>query len=75
MALTENDDMTSLSTHKTVRLTTAQAVVKYLAAQYSVADGDRRRLIPAALGIGGVGAGGIGAGALVIPAGSDGSFE
>ncbi|WP_257015851.1 3D-(3,5/4)-trihydroxycyclohexane-1,2-dione acylhydrolase (decyclizing) [Rhodococcus sp. ACS1] len=51
MALTENDDMTSLSTHKTVRLTTAQAVVKYLAAQYSVADGDRRRLIPAALGI------------------------
>ncbi len=43
--------MTSLSTHKTVRLTTAQAVVKYLAAQYSVADGDRRRLIPAALGI------------------------
>ena len=36
---------------KTVRLTTAQAVVKYLAAQYSLADGGRRRLIPAALGI------------------------
>src|SRR6476659_4310533 len=36
---------------KTVRLTTAQAVVKYLAAQYSVADGQRARLIPAALGI------------------------
>jgi 3D-(3,5/4)-trihydroxycyclohexane-1,2-dione acylhydrolase (decyclizing) len=36
---------------QTVRLTTAQAVVKFLAAQYSVADGERRRLIPAALGI------------------------
>jgi 3D-(3,5/4)-trihydroxycyclohexane-1,2-dione acylhydrolase (decyclizing) len=36
---------------KTVRLTTAQAVVKFLAAQYSVADGERTRLIPAALGI------------------------
>ena len=36
---------------KTVRLTTAQAVVKFLAAQYSVADGERARLIPAALGI------------------------
>ena len=36
---------------KTVRLTTAQAVVRFLAAQYSVADGERRRLIPAALGI------------------------
>ncbi|MEN0137644.1 MAG: 3D-(3,5/4)-trihydroxycyclohexane-1,2-dione acylhydrolase (decyclizing) [Rhodococcus sp. (in: high G+C Gram-positive bacteria)] len=43
--------MTPLSSHKTIRLTTAQAVVKYLAAQYSVADGERRRLIPAALGI------------------------
>ena len=39
------------TSHKTVRLTTAQAVVKYLAAQYSVADGARRRLVPAALGI------------------------
>jgi 3D-(3,5/4)-trihydroxycyclohexane-1,2-dione acylhydrolase (decyclizing) len=36
---------------QTVRLTTAQAVVKFLAAQYGVADGTRRRLIPAALGI------------------------
>src|SRR6201991_4821380 len=36
---------------KTVRLTTAQAVVKFLAAQYSVVDGERRRLVPAALGI------------------------
>src|SRR3954452_18490215 len=39
------------TTHKTVRLTTAQAIVKYLAAQYSLADSARRRLIPAALGI------------------------
>src|ERR671936_490480 len=39
------------TSHKTVRLTTAQAVVKYLAAQYSLADGTRRRLVPAALGI------------------------
>ena len=39
------------TSHKTVRLTTAQAVVKFLAAQYSVADGARRRLVPAALGI------------------------
>lgn len=38
-------------TRTTIRLTTAQAVVKYLAAQYSVADGDRKRLVPAALGI------------------------
>jgi 3D-(3,5/4)-trihydroxycyclohexane-1,2-dione acylhydrolase (decyclizing) len=35
----------------TVRLTVAQAIVTYLAAQYSVADGARRRLIPAVLGI------------------------
>ena len=39
------------STRPTVRLTVAQAIVRYLAAQHSVADGDRRRLIPAALGI------------------------
>src|SRR5882757_1129237 len=39
------------TSHKTVRLTTAQAVVKYLAAQHSVADGARRRLVPAVLGI------------------------
>src|ERR671927_818961 len=36
---------------KTVRLTVAQALVTYLSKQYSVADGQRRRLIPAALGI------------------------
>jgi 3D-(3,5/4)-trihydroxycyclohexane-1,2-dione acylhydrolase (decyclizing) len=35
----------------TLRLTVAQAIVKYLSVQYSVADGDRRRLVPAALGI------------------------
>jgi 3D-(3,5/4)-trihydroxycyclohexane-1,2-dione acylhydrolase (decyclizing) len=36
---------------KTIRLTVAQALVKYVAAQYSVADGERERFIPAALGI------------------------
>jgi 3D-(3,5/4)-trihydroxycyclohexane-1,2-dione acylhydrolase (decyclizing) len=36
---------------QTIRLTTAQAVIKYLSVQYSVADGIRRRLVPAALGI------------------------
>jgi len=35
----------------TVRLTVGQAIVKYLAAQYSVADGQTQRLIPAMLGI------------------------
>ena len=35
----------------TMRLTVAQAVVTYLSRQYSVADGQRRRLIPATLGI------------------------
>src|ERR687890_2316348 len=35
----------------TVRLTVAQALITYLSKQYSVADGERRRLIPAALGI------------------------
>ena len=38
-------------TQQTVRLTAAQAVVTYLSRQYSVADGRRRRLIPATLGI------------------------
>ena len=38
-------------THQTVRLTVAQAVVTFLSRQYSVADGQRRRLIPATLGI------------------------
>jgi 3D-(3,5/4)-trihydroxycyclohexane-1,2-dione acylhydrolase (decyclizing) len=35
----------------TVRLTVGQALVMYLSRQYSVADGRRRRLVPAALGI------------------------
>src|ERR671937_2650091 len=34
-----------------IRLTTAQAVVKYLQAQYSERDGERRRLVPAMFGI------------------------
>ena len=38
-------------TAPTIRLTVAQAVVTYLSRQYSVADGERRRLIPATLGI------------------------
>ncbi|MFP3989571.1 3D-(3,5/4)-trihydroxycyclohexane-1,2-dione acylhydrolase (decyclizing) [Streptomyces sp. E11-3] len=43
--------MTDPTKRRTVRLTVAQAVVTYLSRQYSVADGERRRLIPAALGI------------------------
>ncbi|MET8030357.1 3D-(3,5/4)-trihydroxycyclohexane-1,2-dione acylhydrolase (decyclizing) [Streptomyces avermitilis] len=43
--------MTNRTQQGTVRLTVAQAVVTYLSRQYSVADGHRRRLIPAALGI------------------------
>ena len=35
----------------TVRLTVAQAVITYLSRQHSVADGVRRRLVPATLGI------------------------
>jgi 3D-(3,5/4)-trihydroxycyclohexane-1,2-dione acylhydrolase (decyclizing) len=38
-------------TDGTVRLTTAQAIVRYLQAQYSERDGDRRRLIPGMWGI------------------------
>src|SRR5271166_85540 len=36
---------------ETIRLTMAQAVVKYLQAQYSERDGKTRRLIPAMFGI------------------------
>src|SRR5215207_4138819 len=43
--------MSNSRSGKTVRLTVAQAVVTYLSQQYSVADGQRRRLIPATLGI------------------------
>jgi len=35
----------------TIRLTVAQAVITYLSRQHSVADGVRRRLVPATLGI------------------------
>ena len=41
----------SNTSRSTVRLTVAQALITYLSRQYSVADGHRRRLIPAALGI------------------------
>lgn len=43
--------MSQKHTGKTIRLTVAQAVVRYVAAQYSVADGHRQRFVPAALGI------------------------
>ena len=43
--------MSNSRSGKTVRLTVAQAMVTYLSKQYSVADGQRRRLIPATLGI------------------------
>lgn len=43
--------MTKPNYGETIRLTVAQAVVKYIAAQYSVADGKRERFIPAAFGI------------------------
>jgi 3D-(3,5/4)-trihydroxycyclohexane-1,2-dione acylhydrolase (decyclizing) len=39
------------STTNTLRLTVAQALVKYLQVQYSERDGDRRRLIPGLFGI------------------------
>ena len=38
-------------TKKTMRLTTAQAIVKYLQVQFSERDGNRERLIPALFGI------------------------
>ena len=40
-----------MSHQPTIRLTVAQAVVKFLANQYSVLDDDRRRFIPAVAGI------------------------
>ena len=43
--------MSNSRSGKTVRLTVAQAAITYLSKQYSVADGERRRLIPATLGI------------------------
>src|SRR3954453_1219016 len=41
----------TMTASRTIRLTVAQAVITYLSRQYSVADGARRRLIPATLGI------------------------
>ncbi len=43
--------MENNSDRRTVRLTTAQALVRYLQAQYSERDGQTHRLIPAMLGI------------------------
>ncbi len=43
--------MPSASSRKTVHLTVAQAIVKYLQVQYSERDGNGRRLIPAVFGI------------------------
>lgn len=40
-----------MSHEPTIRLTVAQAVVKFLTQQYSVLDDDRRRFIPSAAGI------------------------
>lgn len=40
-----------MSYEPTIRLTVAQAVVKFLSSQYSVLDDDRQRFIPAAAGI------------------------
>ena len=41
----------ALENQKTIRLTVAQALVKYLQLQYSERDGNTRRLIPAMFGI------------------------
>ncbi|MEN9753344.1 MAG: hypothetical protein RL670_1035 [Actinomycetota bacterium] len=43
--------MTKPNYGETIRLTVAQALVKYIPAQYSVADGVRKRFVPAAMGI------------------------
>ena len=43
--------MTKPNYGETVRLTVAQALLKFLSAQYSVSDGVRRRFVPAAMGI------------------------
>ena len=40
-----------MATERTIRLTTAQAIVRFLQAQYSERDGTRMRLIPAMFGI------------------------
>ena len=43
--------MTTPNYGKTERLTVAQAVVRFIAAQYTVSDGVKRRFIPASMGI------------------------
>ncbi len=43
--------MSSSNNQETIRLTMAQALVKYLQVQYTERDGKRRRLIPAVFGI------------------------
>lgn len=43
--------MTQPNYGKTERLTVAQAVVRFIAAQYTIADGVKQRFIPAAMGI------------------------
>ena len=43
--------MTKPNYGETVRLTVGQALLKFLASQYSVSDGVRRRFVPAAMGI------------------------
>ena len=54
----------------TVRLTTSQALIRFLTAQYSVRDGERRRLIPGVYGIFGHGnTGGIGQAISALPPG------
>ncbi len=54
----------------TVRLTTSQALLRYLTAQHSVRDGERRRLIPGLYGIFGHGnSGGIGQALGALPPG------
>lgn len=45
------DPTTSTATVPTVRLTVAQALVRFLAAQFSERDGVRRRLVPGMFGI------------------------
>src|SRR5205085_8716889 len=43
--------MSSSRTGSAIRVTAAQAAITYLSKQYTVADGQRRRLVPATLGI------------------------
>ncbi len=47
----EGAQMPAKNPYETIRLTMAQALVKYLKAQYSERDGTSRRLIPAIFGI------------------------